>query len=631
MSRMFWVVLMVWIAAGQTQIDLNTQAKNVPIKAGASLPTACTVGQIFFLTSASTGTNLYGCTAVNTWSAQGGQPGAGAIMHGTRASMPTTCTVGQTYFATDASAGANLYGCSAANTWTAEGGSETVDSNGVTIGSRPITNFLTGAGLISVITDTGAEINIQSALDTAVVATLPAEQTGSSLLCSSASGSGTTYGCSMTPTATAYSLGMVLHWIPDVHGAGGATTLNVDSLGAKSIKRADGVSDPSATDIVASSMQEVWYDGTNFRFLAAGSGQTSGDGTGSGPVQSVFGRTGAVVAAPGDYTAQQVTNAAATNSSNTFTAGTQEFAGAAHTRPTIVVSSYANLPSTCAVGELAFVSGALAGQQIYECSEPNTWIQQSGGSGGGGVAAAPVFNIYANRPACNSAATGVRFFASDISNKEWQCDGITWQPIAFGMQVVEPAALPWTAVTGGSDNPTIANVGGTVQLSGLQNAGSGLESMGMTTPLVLSPPYTVEVAFTLQLLTSTSTWYNSSCYFGVASGAPSASTWEGMHWLFSAGGAAMTLLEGGGAFNASVTPRTSLFNALAAQPVIRAAISDDGTHRTFYISTGSGWMQLYQESDTTGISSPGYWGLGCQTYDPGDQFQLTLYHASVHH
>lgn len=43
------------------------------------------------------------------------------------------------------------------------------------------------------------------------------------------------------------------------------------------------------------------------------------------PVTSVFGRTTAVVAVSGDYTAAQVTNAAATNSTNTFT-GTQKLA-----------------------------------------------------------------------------------------------------------------------------------------------------------------------------------------------------------------------------------------------------------------------------------------------------------------
>ena len=38
MPRMLWMVLLVWAAAGQTQIDLSTQAKNLPIKSGASLP-----------------------------------------------------------------------------------------------------------------------------------------------------------------------------------------------------------------------------------------------------------------------------------------------------------------------------------------------------------------------------------------------------------------------------------------------------------------------------------------------------------------------------------------------------------------------------------------------------------------
>jgi hypothetical protein len=474
------MALVVWVAAGQTQIDLSTQAKNVPIKSGANLPSTCTVGQVYFLTNAPTGTNLYGCTAVNTWSAQGGQAGGGTTLQGTLASMPAACTVGQIYFAVDAAAGANLYGCSASNTWTPEGGSETVSSSGVTVGSRPITNFQTGPGLISVITDTGTEINIQSALDTAVVATLPSEQTGSSLLCTPANGSATAYNCSMTPTATAYTLGMVLHWIPDMNGAGGSTTLNVDTLGARSVKQADGVSDPSATDIVAGSMREVWYDGVKFRFLDTGSGQTSGGG--SGLVQSVFGRTGAVTAANGDYVAAQVTNAAATNSSNTFIAGTQDFSGAAHTTPAIVVGAVGNLPTTCAVGELAFVTSAAAGQQIYECSAANVWTQQSGGGGSGAGAAAPVFNTYANRPACNGAATGTFFWASDISNKKWICDGATWQPVAFDMQVVEPTALAWTGTSSGGDTPAISNVAGAVQFSGGHTGGSETEGQGGVNP-----------------------------------------------------------------------------------------------------------------------------------------------------
>jgi hypothetical protein len=50
-----------------------------------------------------------------------------------------------------------------------------------------------------------------------------------------------------------------------------------------------------------------------------------------------------------------------------------------------VIGTVANLPATCAAGELAFVIGATAGQQIYECSTANLWTQQTGGGGGGAL------------------------------------------------------------------------------------------------------------------------------------------------------------------------------------------------------------------------------------------------------
>jgi hypothetical protein len=60
----------------QTQIDLQAQSKNVdfstsaatrPLKSGVTLPSTCTVGAMFFLTSSVAGANLYGCTTTNTW------------------------------------------------------------------------------------------------------------------------------------------------------------------------------------------------------------------------------------------------------------------------------------------------------------------------------------------------------------------------------------------------------------------------------------------------------------------------------------------------------------------------------------------------------------------------------------
>jgi hypothetical protein len=194
---------------------------------------------------------------------------------GTTAMLPPLCAPGETYFATDAPAGGNVYGCTAVNVWTAQG-NLSVKSGGVTVGTRGAANFIAGAGLISTVGDDGSEINIQSALDTAVVETQPGEQSGGALLCASSSGSATHYACSMSPTLAAYTSGMMLHWKPDVAGAGGPTTLNVDTLGAAPVALADGATNPSSTTILAGQLYELWYDGGVFRI---GGGAASGGGS----------------------------------------------------------------------------------------------------------------------------------------------------------------------------------------------------------------------------------------------------------------------------------------------------------------------------------------------------------------
>lgn len=74
-------------ACGQTQIDLQAQGKNVdfsgspttrPLKSGVALPANCSVGDMFFLTSATAGANLYGCAATNSWTLQGNGSGGGS-------------------------------------------------------------------------------------------------------------------------------------------------------------------------------------------------------------------------------------------------------------------------------------------------------------------------------------------------------------------------------------------------------------------------------------------------------------------------------------------------------------------------------------------------------------------------
>lgn len=80
-----WLPVVLWglaagVAAGQTRIDLPSQARRVdfsqaattrPVKTGTVLPGTCAAGELFFLTTATAGQNLYGCAAANTWALLG--------------------------------------------------------------------------------------------------------------------------------------------------------------------------------------------------------------------------------------------------------------------------------------------------------------------------------------------------------------------------------------------------------------------------------------------------------------------------------------------------------------------------------------------------------------------------------
>lgn len=61
-----------------------------------------------------------------------------------------------------------------------------------------------------------------------------------------------------------------------------------------------------------------------------------------------------------------------------------DFSTAPSTRP---VKTGTVLPSVCAVGELFFRTSATPGQNLFGCTATNTWIQLSGGSGGGSTTA----------------------------------------------------------------------------------------------------------------------------------------------------------------------------------------------------------------------------------------------------
>lgn len=229
--------LMSSLAAQTTQVNLQNQSKNVnlqaapftaPLKSGTVLPAICAEAQLFFETTAPAGANIFGCTATNTWTAEGSGTGGGG------------------------------------------GGSLTWELNGTVIGSAAFFNLIPGNGILFTCSTTGSVVSCQSSADTSVMASRAGIQSGATLYSPSSSGSGIAYTACPSPVVTLYTVGQVLNWQPDVNGTGGATTLNVCILGATPVKLSDGATNPSSSSIVAGKLYQVWFDGTNFRMITSG-------------------------------------------------------------------------------------------------------------------------------------------------------------------------------------------------------------------------------------------------------------------------------------------------------------------------------------------------------------------------
>lgn len=90
-------------------------------------------------------------------------------------------------------------------------------------------------------------------------------QDGSSIFAADAAGSDT-YAITLSPVPTAYTTGMVVNFTAQTANTG-ACTLNVNSLGAKTLKKNKG-NDLETGDILAGQCVSVMYDGTNFEVVS---------------------------------------------------------------------------------------------------------------------------------------------------------------------------------------------------------------------------------------------------------------------------------------------------------------------------------------------------------------------------
>lgn len=318
MTRIILALLCGAAISAQTKLSLRDQAKEVdfsgavftrPLKSGTVLPPTCSVGDMYFKTNSTPGSNIHICAATNTWLAASASslPTAGAqdgrVLAASAGNPVWSDLAGDVTGALNALRVQKLQNRAVAATAPAPGqslvwngslmqwepqtvsggggnGSMTVQSDGSVVGNRSTLNIVPGFGLINVVSDNGNAIVLQQTVDTAVMQSKAAAQSGVSHTCFSGSGSVISYTCSMTPALTDYTAGMVVHWKPDVSGVGGNVTLDIDTLGSRPVKLADGVTNPAAGELAANRLYAIWYDGSNFRLMTAAGAPAAG---GSGP------------------------------------------------------------------------------------------------------------------------------------------------------------------------------------------------------------------------------------------------------------------------------------------------------------------------------------------------------------
>ncbi len=325
-------------ACAQTRIDLASQGRNVnfadatstiPLKVGTALPPTCKTGELFFLTTAVGGNNIFGCIAANVWSPEGASNASGAGVNsisgksgvvtleasdindcrivrasakvlvisacsfgfpgaGRRTLPPATVTLlsgfGSVYVYVTPTGNVELLrngtliisceGCVDAGLGTqfpadvAPVGrwSALADSwNAMTTADDR--TFFNGPAQLA--PDPG--IRIQSGLygqkkigvDTAIVQTRAAFQSAQDTFCIGA-GDVSAQTCSLAAKLWAYTPGMSIRFVPSATNTG-AMTLNIDGLGARPVRQANGIDDLASGALVAGAYYHLVYDGSAFR------------------------------------------------------------------------------------------------------------------------------------------------------------------------------------------------------------------------------------------------------------------------------------------------------------------------------------------------------------------------------
>jgi hypothetical protein len=332
-----WCVFQALQLAAQTSltaVDTASQTRNhdfslapftKPFRLSSSLPATCSTGEALYLTTAAPGKNVYLCTAPNAWSATSGVTilstdlgDCKVSLSGPDATVAAPCRLRMatalrslsanavaTLSGTAVSGTVYFYWDNAGNFIAAENTAATLSCNSFCIaatgsnfplGSTPVAsasfvnnlftavtdlrtpfdtkNIVCGNGLICTENASSGETTIL-ADTTQQLLTKSASQSGQLLRCVSTAAS-SAHSCSLSPPLLMYSTGMVVEFVASAAALSGAATLNIDGLGAKAIKQADGVADASVNQLAAGQQAALRFDGTVFRLPAVGTLLTPG-------------------------------------------------------------------------------------------------------------------------------------------------------------------------------------------------------------------------------------------------------------------------------------------------------------------------------------------------------------------
>lgn len=135
-------------------------------------------------------------------------------------------------------------------------------------GAAPVTSVATRIGDVTLTPTDVSLSNVDNTSDInkpVSLATAAALQTTSYARCLDA-GANDTYACSLSPAIVAYTTGQVV-WFKANTANTGAATLNLNAIGAKTIKK-NKDADLADNDIKAGQWVAVAYDGTNFQLVS---------------------------------------------------------------------------------------------------------------------------------------------------------------------------------------------------------------------------------------------------------------------------------------------------------------------------------------------------------------------------